>query len=143
MQFERRIIKDRRQKPTPLLSKYTLLGRRRSFRRKEDRERGGYVDRYHPGMLVFLVLVAGLNIIDAFFTLLILDNGGWEINPVVHSVIIVLGDNFWIWKFGLVSLSLVLLCLHSKFKVVRIFIFLITLIYLGVLFYHISIFFGI
>ncbi len=139
MQFDRRTIKDRRQKPTPLLSKYTLWGRRRSFRRKEDRERGGYVDRYHPGMLFLLILVAGLNILDAFFTLIILDYGGWELNPVVYSVINILGDNFWIWKFGLVSLSLVLLCLHSKFKVVKILIFFITTIYLGVLFYHIRI----
>ncbi len=139
MQFDRRTIKDRRQKPTPLLSKYTLWGRRRSFRRKEDRERGGYVDRYHPGILFLLILVAGLNILDAFFTLIILDHGGWELNPVVYSVINILGDNFWIWKFGLVSLSLVLLCLHSKFKVVKILIFFITTIYLGVLFYHIRI----
>lgn len=141
MQFDRRIIKDRRQKPTPLLSKYTIWGRRRSFRRKEDIEKGGYVDRYHPGVLFWLVLLAGLNIMDAFFTLIILDHGGWEANPIVHSVITILGDNFWIWKFGLVSLSLMLLCLHSKFKIVKIFIIFITLIYLGILFYHINLIF--
>jgi hypothetical protein len=29
------------------------------------------------------------------------------------------GDKFWIWKFAVVSCSLVLLTLHSKFKMVK------------------------
>ena len=137
MQLDRRIIKDRRKKPTPLISRYSLWGKRKAFRRKEDKLKGGYVDRYHPGMLFFLVLLAGLNIVDALFTLMILDQGGWEVNPVVHSVITILGDNFWIWKFSMVSISLVLLCMHSKFKVVKLSILFITLIYIGLLLHHI------
>jgi hypothetical protein len=46
----------------------------------------------------------------------ILDRGGQEINPIVHSVIELYGNGFWVWKFSLVSACLVLLCLHSKFK---------------------------
>ncbi len=52
------------------------------------------------------------------FTMMILDDGGWEINPVVRSVIELYGDGFWIWKFVLVSISLTLLCIHSKFRFV-------------------------
>jgi len=50
--------------------------------------------------------------------MMILNDGGWEINPVVRSVIQLYGDGFWIWKFVVVSISLTLLCIHSKFRFV-------------------------
>lgn len=112
----RRILNDRRQRPTPVLSRFILRGRRRSFRRKEDQERGGYVDRYDSGLLFPIVLIAGLNILDALLTMMILEDGGLEMNPIVHSVIQIYGDRFWIWKFAMVSVSLILLCLHNKFR---------------------------
>ena len=115
---DRRTIKDRRKQPTPGISRFTLGGRRRTFRRKEDQERGGYVDYYHSGLLILLTLAVGLTVLDAFFTMIILDDGGWEINPVVRSVIQFYGHQFWIWKFLIVSISLTLLCIHSKFRFV-------------------------
>lgn len=121
--FDRRVFKDRRKQATPGLSRFTLWGRRRTFRREEDRRRGGYVDRYGSGLLFLLVLVVGLNVLDVLFTMMILDNGGYEINPVVRSVIQVYGDGFWIWKFAIVSVPLILLCLHSKFRMVLTIIF--------------------
>ena len=114
----RRTTKDRRKQPTPGISRFTLWGRRRTFRRKEDQERGGYVDHYHPGLLILLTLAVGLTVLDALFTMIILDDGGWEMNPVVRSVIQLYGDRFWIWKFVIVSISLTLLCIHSKFRFV-------------------------
>ncbi len=115
-EFDQRKTKDRRRQPTPGLSRFTLRGRRKTFRRKEDRERGGYVDRYHSGLLILLTLAVGLTVLDALFTLMILDDGGWEANPVVRSAIQLYGDRFWIWKFLLVSIPLALLCIHSKFR---------------------------
>ena len=116
--FEARTLKDRRKQPTPAISRFTLWGRRKTFRRKEDQERRGYVDRYDFGLLILMTLAVGLNVLDALFTMMILDDGGWEINPVVGSVIQLFGDRFWVWKFGIVSFSLTLLCLHSKFRLV-------------------------
>jgi len=117
-EFETRTLEDRRKQPTPAISRFTLWGRRKTFRRKEDQERRGYVDRYDFGLLILMILAVGLNILDAFFTMMVLDDGGWEINPVVGSVIQLFGDRFWVWKFGIVSFSLTLLCLHSKFRLV-------------------------
>ena len=117
-EFETRTLKDRRKQPTPAISRFTLWGRRKTFRRKEDQERRGYVDRYDFGLLILMTLAVGLNVLDALFTMMILDDGGWEINPVVGSVIQLYGDRFWVWKFGIVSFSLTLLCLHSKFRLV-------------------------
>ena len=103
----------------------------------EDQNRGGYVDLYSSGLLFLLILVAGLNVLDALFTMMILDDGGWEINPVVRSVIQLYGNGFWIWKFTIVSISLILLCLHSKFRLVMPVILGITAISIIVILYQI------
>jgi hypothetical protein len=104
--------------PAPALSRFTICGRRKAFRRKEDQGRGGYVDQYHSGLLLLIILPIGLTILDALFTMMILDNGGWEVNPLVRSAIQIFGDRFWVWKFAIVSIPLILLCLHSKFRLV-------------------------
>jgi hypothetical protein len=114
--------------PTPLFSRYTFWGRRKMLRRKKDREKGGYVDRYGPSLLFFLILIVGLNVLDSFFTM---------INPIVRSAIEVYGDQFWVWKYMLVSANLILLCLHSRFRYVSRIILWITLLFLGVIFYEV------
>ncbi len=133
---DQRAAVDRRRRPTPLLSRHTFLGRRKSLRRKSDREKGGYVDRYSSALLALLILIVGLNILDSLFTMAILDRKGWEVNPIVESVIQLHGDGFWIWKFGLVSFCLVLLCLHSKFKQIKNVIIFLSSIYLCVVLYQ-------
>jgi Domain of unknown function (DUF5658) len=138
-QSEKRTLKDRRRKPTPGLSRYTFFGRRREIRRTPEREKGGYVDRYSHVLFFFLVLVLGLNILDSIFTMMILDMKGWELNPIVQSVMDIHGDKFWIWKFGIVSVSLILLCLHSKFKWVKGTLIAVTAIYLLVVLYQLAI----
>ena len=134
---DRRILKDRRKQPTPGLSRYTLFGRRRRFRRKSDRERGGYIDCYNAGLFIILILIASLNILDSFFTMIVLTDGGWEVNPIVRSVIESCGDGFWVWKFFLVSFSLILLGLHSNFGHVRTAINALCFIYIAVVLYQI------
>lgn len=134
---ERRNVTDRRKKPTPGLSRYTFFGRRQTIRRKEDRLKGGYVDRYSPKLFFLLVLILGLNVLDALFTMMILDLSGLEANPVVRSVMALHGQRFWVWKFGIVAVSLVMLCLHSKFRRVREIIVGLSAIYLMVILYQI------
>jgi len=70
--------------------------------------------------------------------MMILDGGGWEINPVARSVIQLYGDGFWVWKFAIVSVPLILFCLHSKFGQVRTIILGISAIYIGIVLYQIS-----
>jgi hypothetical protein len=136
-EFDTRTLKDRRVRPTAPLSRYTIRGRRRTFRRKEDQKRQSYVDRYGSGLLFLLTWVAGLNVLDALLTMMILDDGGWEANPVVRSVIRLYGDGFWIWKFGMVSVPLILLCLHSKFRMVLTIVFCISALMTCVVLYEI------
>lgn len=136
-QFDLRIVKDRRKQPTPAITRYTLWGHRKTFRRKEERARGGYVDRYHPGLLILITLGIGLTVLDALFTMIILDDGGWEVNPIARSAIQVYGDRFWIWKFVMVSIPLPLLCVHSKFRLVMPVILGITSVNVLVILYQI------
>jgi len=132
-----RILKDRRRHPTHGLSRFILRGQRSSFRRKEDQGTGGYVDRYGPGLLSILVLILGLNVLDAFLTMLILEDGGSEMNPVVCSAIQLYGDRFWVWKFVMVSVPLILLCLHSKFRLVIPVLLGISAIYVTVILFQV------
>jgi Domain of unknown function (DUF5658) len=132
----RRNLKNRRKQPTTGLSRYTFSGQRKGFRRKGDQQRGGYVDRYSARLLFVVTLIVGLNILDALFTMMIIDLQGVEINPVVLSAMHLYGDNFWVWKFGIVSFSLLLLCLHSRFRRVKSLVMGICLVYLSVVFYQ-------
>jgi len=134
---DKRLGKDRREQPTPAISRYTIFGRRKDFRRKAELQKGGYVDQYSSVLFFFLILIVVLNILDAFFTLMILDLKGWEANPVVRSVIDLYGTKFWIWKFSIVSFSIALLCLHSRFKLVKEVIIGISFLYFAVVFYQI------
>jgi hypothetical protein len=137
--IDNRTSEDRRKKPTPALSWYTFFGRRRGFRRELDREKGGYVDSYSSKLFFFLISLIGLNILDVLFTMMILDNKGWEFNPVVRSAMDIHGDRFWIWKFGIVSICLTLLCLHSKFRHVTQIIVGLSLVYLLTILYQVFI----
>ena len=135
--LNKRTNKDRRNQPTPGLSRYTFFGRRNTIRRKLEQQRGGYVDRYSSSLFFFLVAIIGLNVLDALFTMMTLDLKGWEANPVVRSVIGLYGTRFWIWKFSIVSVSLTLLCLHSSFTLVREIIIAVSCLYVAVVAYQI------
>jgi len=69
--------------------------------------------------------------------MMILKDGGAEVNPVVSSVIQLYGDRFWLWKFFIVSTPLILLCLHSKFRLVIPVLFGISAIYMIVILYQV------
>jgi len=135
--MDRRISPDRRKQPIPALSRYTFFGRRRNFRREEDCLKTIYINRYSAFIFFFIVLILGLNVLDSLFTIMILDLSGIELNPVVRSVMDLYGHQFWIWKFAIVSFSLVLLCVHSKFRAVKGIIVSLSSIYLTVVLYQI------
>lgn len=102
-----------------------------------DQQRGGYIDWYGPGLFFLLLLIVGLNILDALCTLMILDYGAWELNPLVRSAIALYGDRFWVWKFAIVSFCLLILCIHIQFKPIKTIIVTISSIYIGIVLYEI------
>ncbi len=138
---ERRVLVDRRRRPTPRWSWFTFFGRRKSLRRKTDQERGGALDRYSRIFFFLLVIILGLNILDALFAKIIGDLGGQEFNPLVRSFIELHGEMFWIWRFVIASLALTLLYLHRGFVRVRRILIAIASIYMGILLYQIYLIF--
>jgi hypothetical protein len=88
---------------------------------------------YGVRLVSLVVLVAGLNILDAIFTKMILATGGTECNPVVHAAIDIYGDRFWIWKVACVSFLLVLMCLYSRFRLFRVILAGTALLYVAVI----------
>ena len=136
--MEMRNHSDRRLRPTPMLSRYTFFrGRRSRFRRREDRLRGGYVDRYGHRLFSVLLWIVVLNIFDALFTHMILDSGGTELNPVADWAITAFGNHFIVWKLAVIGCSLLLLCLHSNFRLAKAAIAMAVILYSGVVFYQV------
>jgi hypothetical protein len=131
-----RAIQDRRKKPTPVLSRYTLCGRRSSFRRAEDQRKGGYVDRYGPKLCLCLILIVVLNVLDAVCTIIILGEGGSEINPVFRWALATYGDTAWPLKCALVSSFAIILCMHGHFRLGKISIIVAAILYSGVVMYQ-------
>src|SRR4030042_418547 len=114
----------------------TLRGRRRTFRRKIDQQKGGYVDQYNALIFFFLISAVALNILDIFTTIMILDLGGWEVNPIARSAIEVYGDKVWVWKFVIFSGVVVFLCLHCKFRRAKLAIVSLNIYYIFVVFFN-------
>ncbi len=95
-------------------------------------------EHYSPKLLFILTLLIGLNILDSFFTMMILDLGGEEVNPLIRSAIGVYGDRFWIWKYALVSVCAILLCLCSRVKYIKGVILGLACLYFVVVAYQIA-----
>jgi hypothetical protein len=81
--LERRRLADRRTRPTTFVSAIRWKGRRKGFRRAGE-GRHAYIDclARHIGELAVLVCVC--SILDALLTLLHLEDGGHEANPLMH-----------------------------------------------------------
>jgi hypothetical protein len=118
-------FQERRRKSTPRFGYYAFFGRRKA-------------DRYSAPLFALLVAVVALNVLDSLLTMMILDQKGWEANPIVQAAMDIHGENFWwIWKFGLVSFCLILLCLHSRYKLAKRAMVFLTTVYLCLVLYQI------
>ncbi len=132
---ERRVLFDRRRRPTPVLSSYVLFGRR-SAGRREGEDENIYVDRYATWLLAAVVLILGLNVLDAYFTLLHLNRGGEELNPLVERLIDLGPIPFVATKTVITALCLSFLVVHQTFVLVRRVIGFVLAFYGLLLLYH-------
>jgi hypothetical protein len=80
---ERRRCQDRREEEIPIFSKYWLTGRRGSFRREEDRLIYDKLDRHSAKTLAIILTIIMLSILDAIFTLKLMNEGATELNPIM------------------------------------------------------------
>ena len=131
---------DRRGVPTPRFSRYTFLGgRRRDVRRPVERE-GTFVDLYAPSVLAAVVWVALMNIGDSFFTLVHLQSGGIEINPVAQRLLETGRVGFVVTKSVLICSALLVLTLHKNFWLARVGLWVAATSYTILVAYHLMLF---
>ena len=83
------------------------------------------------------IFITILNVVDSLLTMIILDHGGSEANPVVSSIIQMYGDRFWLWKYAVVSLSLIIIFHLRKLRWVKSSLVAINFIYIGIVLYQI------
>lgn len=114
-----RLGEDRRRRPTPMISRYTFFGGRRRAARREGEREGTFVDVYGPGILGIVLLVVSLNIFDSFFTLVYLQRGGLEANPIVQLLLDQGMATFVLVKNLVIGFALCMLCLCKNFSYAR------------------------
>jgi len=131
---------DRRRHPTPRLSRYSLLGGRRCLERREVEAQTAFVDRYGSPLLLLLLWIALMNVADSFFTLLHLQRGGVELNPIADLLLMSGRRSFVTWKAVLIGLALLVLCVHKNFYLARLGLWLSALTYTSLVVYHLALF---
>jgi hypothetical protein len=127
---------DRRRRPTSVLSRHAWFGGRRRGDRRSAGDANSYVDVYEPWLAGALVAVGALCAIDAIFTLLYIQKGGGEANPVMAELIDCGPQQFVLVKCGVTNLGLIVLCLHKNFRWVKEVIGGLLLIYSLLFAYH-------
>jgi hypothetical protein len=131
---------DRRQSPTPRFSRFTLWGgRRRATRRSEERE-GTFVDLYGQRLFLLVLWIALMNVGDSFFTLVHLQAGGVELNPVAKLLLTTGRWNFVFTKSILIALALVVLAVHKNFHLARVGLWTAAGTYTCLVAYHLLLF---
>lgn len=125
---------DRRGRPTrPWKDLFTPL-RRAKGRRLEDQK--GYVDRYSKQDVALLLAIFGLNVLDAFMTMMWLHRGGREANPVMAFFLDIGPAAFLAQKCLVVGFWLILLLVHKNFRFARVGLYASLAVYALLLIVH-------
>ncbi|MHC4932916.1 MAG: DUF5658 family protein [Planctomycetota bacterium] len=127
---------DRRLRPTPVLSRYWFVGRRKRGRRAGEGE-NIYVDRYTALELFLILGILVLSLLDMVFTLIHLEAGGTEANPLMAWTL-AWGGNPAFTSVKLVStlLGLFVLLIHVRFRRVKTLLGVAFTLYAGILLFH-------
>ena len=127
---------DRRGEPTPLLCRYTILGGRRRGGRRGGEILGVFVDQHGLGLFSVGLMIIALNILDAWFTILLLTYGGEEMNPVVRGVLSLGLAPFIAVKSLGIGVCLAFLTITKNFPISRIGMSIVLVGYLALLVWH-------
>lgn len=136
--LNKRLSGDRRRHPTPLLSRFTLRGRRLRFRRDTDTLAGRYIDRSTGRHLLLILLLVIFITLDAASTLFIIEHGGSEVNPLMDNTLQRGVGWFLLVKLGPLPVAFTLLSVHRYFRWVRLALGLLVLVYGVLMLYHVS-----
>jgi len=106
--------KDRRAKSGFNIRSLLFGGRREKIRRREDTRRFFFVDHYSPGLFFIIVSILFLCVIDALLTLRLLNQGHYEINPIMAYFLKFGPYTFFIAKYLLTIIPAILLLMFGN-----------------------------
>jgi len=115
---DRRVLPDRRDHPTRLREVFRLAGQRAGFRRRREGH-NQYVDRPSPRILCLTLLIVLFSSLDAYLTLLHIQDGGYEVNPLMHLALLTGVPTFTIIKICLSGAGALFLATHGNFPLSR------------------------
>ena len=116
---KRRSDHDRRQSQIPFYKLFLFKGKRRALRRTEDCNRVTVFDQYHPSLMITVLIVLALSLLDAALTLMLLDRGAVELNPVMRYFLTFGPGNFIMAKYVLTALALVVMVVLNTISSTR------------------------
>lgn len=128
---------DRRDSPTRLLPNRSAPARREGGRRETDHS--SYVDRYTKRDVALLMTIFLMNVGDAFLTMMWLERGGREANPVMDFFLDIGPTAFLVQKCLIVGFWLVILLAHKNFRFARIGLYASLVVYAMLMIIHFSI----
>lgn len=145
MSIERRKIADRRSTPTKPLSRYSLWERRKKARRARE-DKNYYVDRYESRYFIMIIFILIFCVLDAYFTLKIIQFGGNELNPLMLIFFNKAPVFSMVIKYLITAGSIIFILIHKNFIVfgkvkVYYFIYVVFSIYFILVMYEIYFFF--
>lgn len=128
---------ERRQRPTPALSVYSFWRGRRKTASVTAKHEQFFVDVYNIRLAILLLMFFLFTVVDSVSTLIYLEKGGREINPVAQWMIDQGADFFILTKGGLSALCILFVMIHKNFKYSRIALLMGFVFYFGLTLYHI------
>jgi len=111
---ERRCGMDRRQTNRADFRYFLINGRRESARREEDQTRIFFFDRYNQRIFATITAILMLSIFDALLTLILIERGSTELNPVMAYFLEYGPLSFIISKYLLTSFGVVVLLIFKN-----------------------------
>jgi hypothetical protein len=95
--------------------KYLLFnGRRERFRRDEDRGKAFIFDRYNQNLFLAITTILMLSILDAVLTLVVIQRGASELNPVMAYFLEHGTLTFIVAKYVLTSIGVLILLIFKN-----------------------------
>jgi hypothetical protein len=133
---DRRLGPDRRKRPTPVLSRHWLVGRRRGGRRIGEAT-NIYVDKYTIFEWLLVIAIFVLCLSDLVLTIMHISAGAQEANPIMGFAWREGGNlGFSLTKMGITIGCLFVLLIHIRFRPVPFLCGFVFLLYAGVFVYH-------
>jgi hypothetical protein len=114
MDTERRRGQDRRQSSRANFRYFLINGRRESARREEDQTRIFFFDRYNQRIFAAIIAILMLSIFDALLTLVLIERGSSELNPVMAYFLEYGPLPFIVSKYLLTSFGVVVLLIYKN-----------------------------